>query len=207
MGSVILTRHFVFIHLPKTGGTFFTRLVERHAPGDWDVRIVPGHPTTRDIPAGHRELPLVGMIRDPWSFYVSWYTFLRERVDDYDYFNRVSDHGRLSFADTLRNIMTSPEVGDRGWGGYTALINHTYRERVDEVRYVRMERLREDLLRVLGAIVAIPPPLERAIRAAPPINTSGHGDVRRYYDRELVDLVWERDRLVFETFGYPRLEL
>ncbi len=64
---MILSRYFVFIHFPKTGGTFVESLLKAHAPSDWDIldtkaigiqgRSDPNHPTILDIPAEYQKLP------------------------------------------------------------------------------------------------------------------------------------------------------
>jgi hypothetical protein len=110
---MILTPDLVFIHHPKTGGTFVTEALRRlYAPAsDEDTR--PGiikrlrprsyrdinkHGTCNDIPRSHRDKPILGCIRNPFDRYVSQYEFaywkhsprpewdidaIRERVPQY----------------------------------------------------------------------------------------------------------------------------
>jgi hypothetical protein len=199
---MILTNDFVFIHLPKTGGTFVRRTLERFAPSSWETQYFEGHPTVEDIPASHRGLPVIGMIRNPWSFYVSWYSFLCAKVKDYEYFNTVSGGGKLSFQETIRNVMNSEPVKSSGWGGYTYLVDFTYREKLRSVHYVRFESLREEFVKALDDVTVLPDDLRKALLESPAINASSHNSPATYYDDELVALIRDRDRPAFEMFGY-----
>ncbi len=93
---MIITDRFVFIHQPKCGGTFVTTVLKRiHGisnRGTWrkllgrkyDRRfgpIVDSSPRTithdgcRDIPAAHRDKPIVTTVRNPYDRYVSQFYF------------------------------------------------------------------------------------------------------------------------------------
>ena len=82
---MILTDRFVFIHMPKTGGTFVTRALQR-LHGGWrtiprprtrygPLVLMDKHGTCRDIPASHRNLPIVSALRNPFDRYVSQYEY------------------------------------------------------------------------------------------------------------------------------------
>lgn len=202
---MILTRHFVFLHLPKTGGSFFTALMRRHAPAEWQASYHDLHPTAAEIPASHRHLPIIGMVRSPWSFYVSWYHFALDTWQDWPFLQKVSGGGTLSFEQTIRNVQDSDEVRSTGLGGYTMQIVHIYQDRFDDTRFVKVENMRDDLLRVLDGLVELPAGFADAIRTTPKVNVGRHGAIADHYDAELEQLIWERDRPVFEKFGYGRL--
>ena len=71
---MLITKHFVFIHLQKTGGVFFRRLCHDHLPPDWIVReLKQTHAGYDLIPAEYAHLPAIAFIRNPWDWYVSWY--------------------------------------------------------------------------------------------------------------------------------------
>ena len=95
---MILTPEFVFLHEPKTGGTFvrhwIARATEARAARDarWARRLrqcpPPGEPrkhgTARDVPRRWRELPLVACARNPYERAVSQWEFAwwRRVADD-----------------------------------------------------------------------------------------------------------------------------
>lgn len=73
---MILTPDFIYVHHPKTGGTFVTHVLSR-LYGDRCVNVanVAKHATCSDIPEEHRGKPIVSAIRNPYDRYVSQYRF------------------------------------------------------------------------------------------------------------------------------------
>jgi hypothetical protein len=87
---MILTPRFVYIHLPKTGGTFVTSVLERifkpPRPRTFLGRLVRRvrgkrwidtnkHGYCCEIPESHRGLPVAACVRNPFDRYVSQYEF------------------------------------------------------------------------------------------------------------------------------------
>lgn len=93
---MLITDQFVFIHQPKTGGTFVTKIVkDLHCPSRfwqkvhsaerrWGVslpifprryRELAKHSMAKHIPARFSHLPLVSCIRNPFDIYVSQFKF------------------------------------------------------------------------------------------------------------------------------------
>lgn len=70
---MIITDDFVYIHYPKTGGTFVTEAL-KHLYGSSAMDVCK-HGTCRDIPAEHTCKPLVSTVRHPLSRLVSHYEF------------------------------------------------------------------------------------------------------------------------------------
>lgn len=75
--------------------------------------------------------------------------------------------------------------------------------------FIRQERLADDLVRVLRHCgYDLSDAMEAEIRRAPPTNVSSRRrDLAGYYDRETIELVRQRERLVIDKHGYapPRL--
>ena len=90
---MIITDDFVYIHMPKTGGTFATEAISRvyqSRPRDILTALLPKtlltgvptslvninkHGTCREIPPAHRDKPIVATVRNPYDRYVSQYEF------------------------------------------------------------------------------------------------------------------------------------
>ena len=86
---MIITDRFVYIHYPKTGGTFVStvlaRLHESHPSvfganfTDTGIAKKPGaggkHGTCAEIPAEHSHKPILTTTRSPYDRYVSQYKF------------------------------------------------------------------------------------------------------------------------------------
>ncbi len=71
-GAMIATDSFVFVHLHKCGGSFVTEALLRFVPG---ARRVGYHYPLALLPERYRGLPVLGVVRNPWDFYVSYHWF------------------------------------------------------------------------------------------------------------------------------------
>lgn len=98
---MIITDRFVFIHMHKTGGQtlsdVITDCIQNH-------QVIGYHFPRRMIPEQHADLPVVGFVRNPWSWYVSWYTFNRQPNIRNSLFQVVSEDERADFATTVSNL-------------------------------------------------------------------------------------------------------
>ena len=203
---MILTKHFVFLHFPKTGGSFVRVLLDEHGPKDWEIRTYPLHPTHEDIPESHRHLPVLGATRDPWSWYVSHYAYLIKGGADREHalFNEWSNGLTAPFIETTHAMLDWIEERTPGMGAFTRYMDHTFdRKRIGLVAFAKMESLREDLLRVLGNVVDVPAALAQAIRDNPKVNTTSKAHHSTWYDDELAARIERLDRESFSFFGYP----
>jgi hypothetical protein len=74
---VLIHDRFVFIHVPKTGGTFLRHMLKEELPdcyplGEDDGRVHHGWDRIPDEAQGR---PVLAFVRNPWDWYVSWYSF------------------------------------------------------------------------------------------------------------------------------------
>ena len=120
---VIATDRFVYVHQPKTGGTFVTAVLFRLAdvlgtrelkvrtPRTAFVRAKLKHGTCRDVPRALRDRPVWTTVRNPFDQYVSEYAFGWWRRGDYprhfrrrvrQFGERYPDYPDLEFEGFLR---------------------------------------------------------------------------------------------------------
>jgi tetratricopeptide (TPR) repeat protein len=99
---MIITDRFVFIHMHKTGGQTLNDAITDCIR---DHQVVGYHFPRRMIPAQYTHLPVVGLVRNPWSWYVSWYSFNRQPNIRNSLYYVVSEDGRLDFASTVSNLV------------------------------------------------------------------------------------------------------
>ena len=97
---MITSKHFVFIHFPRTGGRFVRQMFKLLVPRTWDTQLLGEHMHVSDIPPSHKDLPRFGFVRNPYNWYVSWYSF-HMNVWRNDLFNEMSDNGTKDFKSTL----------------------------------------------------------------------------------------------------------
>ena len=97
---MIVTKHFVYIHTSRTGGTFLNKLIMEHVPG---ARMIQYHGHLGDLPREYAHLPVIGFARNPWDWYVSMYCDYR-RKQQYVY-QILSDRGVLGFKATVARFL------------------------------------------------------------------------------------------------------
>ena len=100
--GMIATSRFVHLHLHKSGGTFVNECLLRFFP---DARQLGYHLPRSRLPPELATLPLLGFVRNPWSYYVSWFEFQSRRPQPNALFRRMSADGTLDFNATVRNLV------------------------------------------------------------------------------------------------------
>lgn len=226
---MIVTDRLVFLHLHKSGGTFVNALLMQCMP---DARQIGYHLPYRELPVAYRELPVLGTVRNPWDYYVSWFHFQRSQADPNILFQICSDGGRLGFRETVANLVQLSrderrlaelhagvpdtfadhglnltkacvnELRERGTGFYSFLYDRIYEGTV-EPAIVPVERLRRGLRATLTTLGLLPNECaDRFLAEAPSMNVSEHDSASSYFDDELAGLVAKRDRSVIDRFGY-----
>ena len=226
---MIVCNDFVFLHLHKSGGTFVNQLMMRCLPG---ARMVGYHWPYAQLPEPYRALPVLGAVRNPFAYYVSWFHYQSGQAQPNPLFRICSDEGRLGFAETIHNLVTlesSPErlkalsdavpdqfvnhglnltkgcvasLGGSGLGFYSFLYRRLFAGAAD-VSLIHVENLRAELRAFLRRRLSTPSPeADRFITEAPMLNTTTHGPHRAYYTPALRELVERMDAPVIAAHGY-----
>jgi hypothetical protein len=107
---MIVTDRFVFLHLHKSGGSFVNEFLLRFIPA---ARQLGYHLPRLLIPAECSRLPVLGFVRNPWSYYVSWFSFQSQRPRPNALFQITSENGSLNFEGTLRNLLDLGSGGEK----------------------------------------------------------------------------------------------
>jgi hypothetical protein len=228
---MIVTDKFVFVHLPRSGGTFVSGVIRKFFPSAHEV----GYHLPRSLlPREYSHLPVLGAVRNPWDFYVSWYHHVWPRDASTPLISWVSDNGKADFAGATRNALNLGfdeeridaliemlpeqvdyrkrnipnitkaairEVRGTGVGYYTFRFNHLFGT-ADDVFVCRLETLRQDLIAFFEGIGAATDDLRDYVLRSDRKNTAEHSHYSTYYTPELTELVSIRDRLLIQRFGY-----
>lgn len=226
---MIVTDRLLFLHLHKSGGTFVNALLLRCMP---TAKPIGYHLPYREVPAAYGHLPVVGTVRSPWGYYVSWYHFQVNHRRPNVLFQVCSDGGRLGFKETVANLVglsadetrlallekalpetyterglnltksSVSELRERAVGFYSFLYERLYAG-AEQPTILTMERLREELRPALSSLGHLPNECaERFLDETPPLNASQHGAPSHYFDDDLAALVANRDRKIVERHGY-----
>lgn len=206
-------RRYIFVHIPKTGGTSMAMALEERAKKD-DILIgdtpkalrrrkrLAGvvssgrlwkHSRLRDIYGLAEEEEIEGffvftMVRNPWDRMVSYYHWLREQGFDHP---AVALAQELDFSAFLNHEHTRATIRAAPYGTYVT--NRHGAERCDA--FVRLEHLSEDLAPVqkhLGFDLALPHSNASARK-------EGYAEAYSKADRALVGEICAAD---IARFGY-----
>ena len=227
--GMIVTDRLLFLHLHKSGGTFVNALLKRCMPS---ARQIGYHLPYREVPAAFRHLPVLGTVRNPWAYYVSWYHFQLGVPKRNILFQLCSNEGQLGFRDTVANLINLArdetrlvqleralpdtfgkaginltkacvgELRERGVGFYSFLHERLYAG-ADGPTILRAERLRDELQAALFTLGHLPNACaEQFLAESPPLNVSRHDLPSLYFDDDLAALVADHDRTIVDRYGY-----
>jgi hypothetical protein len=228
---MIVTDKFVFVHLPRTGGTFVAEIIMKFFPS---AREIGYHLPRSLLPKEYSHLPVLGTVRNPWDFYVSWYYHIWPRDIGKPLFSWLTDNCKEQFDGAIRNALNLgvdnnrldalieklPDEVDHltrnipnitknairkargtGVGYYTFRFNQLFGN-ADDVFFCRQERLRTDLIHFFKEFGAATDEIRSHILTTEKKNRAEHRHYSHYYTEELAEMVAVRDRLVIDRFGY-----
>ena len=206
---MITTKYFVFIHLPKTGGNFVREVLTRFAPGSWEVNSVESHEGFEKIPEQFRNLPVLGIARNPLDWYVSWYWY-QKKVLQTPFFLSLSGDGKYSFKDTMLKIFDTDFTEllgvqpNQDWskGCLSVYFWKMFGPDIGMVNFGRFESLRDDLKILLENHSPLSDELISQLKDHPRVNHLPRKHYSTFYDEELRELVVVRERIIFEKFEY-----
>jgi tetratricopeptide (TPR) repeat protein len=99
---MIVTDRFVFVHMHKTGGQTINRLITECIA---DHSVVGYHYPIAELPDEASHLPIVGIVRNPWDWYVSWYAFNRRAGIRNPLYHVVAEGGTADFRTTVTGLV------------------------------------------------------------------------------------------------------
>lgn len=219
---MIYTPHFVFLHVPKTGGTWFRNVLSKKAVRkELGVRALPWgthwfpHPerlvwgtingdeisTTRDL----FERPRILFVRNPWDWYVSlfhhWFDGYRKRGPRLarwaERLARAGPDPKTAFPFVVRDLIANE-------GSWQARYQRLAETGSTATHIGRFESLRTESVRLMEACGAtVPPPVRQLILTRGKRNeTRKRRPYSDYYDAALRDHVAEAECEIIERFGY-----
>lgn len=106
---MLVTPHFVFIHIPKTAGRFCRQQIVEHA-GPVLYRGGLHEPLSR-LPVGFGHLPVITFVRNPWDWYVSWYYHMQSYGGFNPLFASAVRCGHTDFTTVMHHIFDSLQAG------------------------------------------------------------------------------------------------
>ena len=226
---MIITDRFVFLHLHRSGGTFVNDFLLRFVP---EARRIGHHLPRKLVPPPAAGLPALGLVRNPWAFYVLWHSYQSRLHVPNAVFRVVSEGGRLDFEHTIANLLELGTTGrfleeivrslpDRytnrglnlpgfalepirasGRGLYSHLYYYLY-DGPGVLHIRRVDRIREEFASLLAAVgEPITAAMRAHIRQSPAGEAPEAVEYTHLYGDTLRDIVAERDADIIARYGY-----
>jgi hypothetical protein len=195
----MITDKFIHLHFPRTAGTSLRHLLLKKYRQHYTVIDSLNHPSWHMIEQ-YPEMPKFMLIRNPWSWYVSWYFHKKE-------------HGVIkeNFDEYLDNMLTAdwseePNPNRRfiPWQIYATctktFMGFTHHGTTDILKY-------EDLPESYANLVAKYTDIEEQEIAFDLTQTwirmsKYMKNYRHYYTKEMRDKVFSADKYLIQRFGY-----
>jgi len=233
---MIITERFVFVHMHKTGGQSLNAIIQRTIPS---YQFIGYHYPHSEIPTCSINLPIVGIVRNPWDWYISWYAFNSGPTARSPLFAIVSDSGKADLKTTITNLVnlgsTSsssqahrqqlikvlPETleqnngvgltkGDirnfvnNNMGYYSWMFRRMLGDYTSAQLHIgRFENLQSDFLQIMDSLsVEQTPAIKHELSQQERKNTSRHSHYSHYYDKDLQNLLAEKESGLIQHFDY-----
>jgi len=120
-----ITKQFIYLHVPKTGGQTMLRMLERFR-FMFRGRGRGFHRSVDSLnPKMLEDKQKYALVRNPWDWYTSWYYYLKETPSLHNVlFKTISNNGKYSFKRSINNLFDMIEGGEEINGEFnTAIVN------------------------------------------------------------------------------------
>lgn len=216
---MVTTDKFVFLHLQKCGGSFIRNFMLENIPSA--KNIVPQHDGYTTIKSNHKNKPVIGVIRNPWDWYVSLYHF--HLPSKGSFMHPIIEKGG-SFKGFLNLFLNKKKgrIHDINFDWVTKMDVGPYSYRVikcfnksglniknigdcnfNGVNIIKMENLVFNFIDVLTEKgITLSDETINKLKSRNKVNTSAHKNYRQYYDDNTIELVSKKDRLIIKHFNY-----
>ena len=215
----------IFVHLPKTGGTLI-REYFNFVSASRDVEIqLGGHGITKSGAGAHGPIEdfidkerayKFGLVRNPFDWYVSrYFYFIKKGVEERGVsINNDCNLYGPSFAEKFPTVKSHILYGvehpnlSRFWLSDM----YKYMFYIDEQFYMdhigKLETINDDIQYLWNETNISPRySLSSFDQQTGKIhrNQSNHEKYISYYDQETIDIIYQKDKLIFDTYGYTLL--
>ena len=99
---MICNDKFTFINLHNTNSEAVLKLLCELIPKSEEIGI---HSPVQLRPENHQNKPVIGIVRNPWDWYLSWYLINKTNYKNDSLFKLVSRGGQANFKSTIINLI------------------------------------------------------------------------------------------------------
>lgn len=181
---MIETDKWAFCHIPKNGGTNFSirspykpdkkfNNISRHNPPDCFPEV---------------NVPWIGIVRNPYSRYLSWFLFTSNKLKSWDY-----TFEEFVSKDLLRQPETSSDeyISSQGGLWHKWWPQHYWTDQ--GIRTFKLETDLEEMEDFVGFSFS-----------DTKHNATEHDEWHKYYTEDLKNIVYDRFKTDFDRYGYEK---
>ena len=213
----------VYIHIQKCGGSFIGDFLINEFKAKYDGNR---HSEYTSLAKKDRDKVVFTSVRNPLDWYVSLYHKHKAALDKS--FFKSSFKGTENFDEWIRKFLNIKfkklhdlnflKLNYFGIGPYTyRLMKAIYTEDItrkivrgklnfDHLKIIKLENINYELSTLLAEIYSFDKEkqltLETNLSERPKTNKGVHGHFSEYYSEESENLVREKDKIIFDYFGY-----
>lgn len=187
---------FGFIYFPKTAGTYCQRLFTHNGFGRAVEHGRPHHGVD-NLPPDKKDLPIFGFTRNPWDWYVSWWSYSKDKMHLSNSFKQaILKHTKTSHQHV--GFMTKLYV--RNYHGSKFLKDLTLKTELPKTRVIIVKF--EEFKPFLSGYFLGKHNKKLKFPDGQVNKSQRKQDYKEYYDEELREFIEERDAMIIEKFGY-----
>jgi hypothetical protein len=199
---MIFDKNFVFIHIPKTGGTWMRHACKQLPTYQGEIN---NHISVTRVPTEHRNKPVFAIARNPWDWYVSIFTHHQFMGENLKKHPELLQRGLAKpLPPEFKFDSFEQSLDARSTGEIPTLSQTVEKLTNNSVRFYHFEtKPIECLLAFLSELsVKVAANSLQKLRSIPKINEYDHKYYAHYYTPRLRELVTELDSEFIERFGY-----
>jgi len=171
----------IFIHIPKNAGTAIETLFCNSSFKIQPDKHANIHEVKRKFPNIYDSYSKFTIIRNPYDKMVSWYFYLKRNLGE--------NHEVLKFNEWIKDPSQFWHADDP-----IHFLDPQYTWIDDTVEIIKFENLNKELNEFFGKNIDLPI-----------INKSNHDHYSTYYNRESLDVIYDRYKEDFKKYNYKKL--
>ena len=212
---MITCQNATFIHVPKCGGTYLRTILD----GKYSLH------EECALPSIYNAGPMIGFVRNPYTWYVSWYNFKNTGSDIYksNDIYKMCNRGPMDFETYLDNLVNPTiefkkryysvlqtfdviaslyQVAATWIKSDKPFYEHLYDSYLVGHEIHKNETMTQDLPSILSKIGMYTPDVENKIKTTDFINTSKKVDYRDYYTEDMCKSVLDSHQRILTVHDY-----
>lgn len=200
---MIINGHFIFIHVPKTGGHWIRQVLHFAHPLRPQVER-DLHTPLNQVPVKYHKRPALAFVRNPWDWYVSRWHYEKKAIAGGQK-KWTAPKSRWSpeqtrFAEAMQSFESSlaPELSFSA--ELERLLSHPHIPLTTKRLEDGLARGLIDFCHQIGAPLGAPH--ISYMNRLPPANRNPHPPYQEFYTPELRAHVAQQDRKIIKRFGY-----